>query len=337
MTCARPSAPLCAVMPPMLITAPVPARMRWGRHTCAHRNAPSSTTEITRRQSSYLISANGVSARTAALFTSMSSLPNFPTVASTIADTPSGWVTSAIWSSARPPPSRIRATVCSASARDVLALTMTEAPAAAREREMARPMFRAPPVTSATLPESSRPEVTPADWVKMFSLEAPAHTGGGILHWRAESAHALQEQQQPAQQSRVAEQCQAAVVPFHRVDHVPETVEDGGRGDGERDQAVDPGFRVPTGKQQRATGELQSDADPKQQGRKRRAEGRHALDVIADARPGEVGQSRHQKISHDQQPAHDTQPGGIALHRVTGRPFPRRAVVTRIPGGLLIL
>ena len=52
-------------------------------------------------------------------------------------------------------------TVSSASAREVLALTMTDAPPAASERAIARPMLRAPPVTSATLPASSSPGFIP--------------------------------------------------------------------------------------------------------------------------------------------------------------------------------
>src|SRR6185503_10215260 len=70
----------------------------------------------------------------------------------------SGWVTSAMNTSAEAP---IIFTVSSAIAFEVLALTITEAPAAASERQMARPMLRAPPVTSATLPASSPPGLIP--------------------------------------------------------------------------------------------------------------------------------------------------------------------------------
>jgi len=43
----------------------------------------------------------------------------------------------------------------------VLAFTMTEAPPAASERAMARPMLRAAPVTRATFPANSVPGVIP--------------------------------------------------------------------------------------------------------------------------------------------------------------------------------
>ena len=45
----------------------------------------------------------------------------------------------------------------SASLREVLAFTSTEAPPEASERAIARPMLRAAPVTRATFPESSVP------------------------------------------------------------------------------------------------------------------------------------------------------------------------------------
>ena len=49
----------------------------------------------------------------------------------------------------------IISTVSSPRLREVFAFTITDAPPAASERAMARPMLRAPPVTSATLPASS--------------------------------------------------------------------------------------------------------------------------------------------------------------------------------------
>src|SRR2546425_294342 len=162
MTWARPSAPRCAVKPPMLTMVPPPARIRCGRQAWAQRNAPSSTVESTRRHSSKRISANGVSTRTAALFTRKSSRPNSRTAASTIAATAGASVTSAMCSTALPPADLIAASVCSASAREVLALIMTAAPPAASDRAIARPMFRALPVTRATLPASSSPGVIPA-------------------------------------------------------------------------------------------------------------------------------------------------------------------------------
>src|SRR5688500_7535151 len=161
MTCARPTAPLCAVRPPRLTIAPAPARARCGRQACEQRNAPSRMVESTLRHSSKRMSPNAVSARTAALFTRKSIRPKRLTVASTISATAAGSVTSAICSLALPPSASIMATVFSASAREVRALTITAAPPAASERSMARPMLRAAPVTRATLPASSAPGAIP--------------------------------------------------------------------------------------------------------------------------------------------------------------------------------
>src|SRR5690349_21724973 len=86
----------------------------------------------------------------------MSSRPKRATAASTIFATATGSVTSAIWTAPSPPADWIDERVSSASARDTRALTTTAAPAAASASEIARPMLRAPPVTSATFPESSR-------------------------------------------------------------------------------------------------------------------------------------------------------------------------------------
>ncbi len=143
-TWARPVAPLCAVRPPIFTIAPPRTRMRCGRQDWVHRNAPSSTVEMTWRHSSSLMSSKGVSLLTAALLTRMSRRPNCLTVASTIFATASGSVTSAKWKAAVPP------------------LDIPVAPPAASEREIARPMFLAPPVTRATFPESSLPGVMPA-------------------------------------------------------------------------------------------------------------------------------------------------------------------------------
>ena len=126
-----------------------------GRQLCAQRKAPSRITESTRRHSSSFISPNGVSARIAALLTSMSSRPNALAAAAAIAATAPASVMSAICSAARPPAASISATVCCASSREPCAFTMTAAPPAASASEIARPMLRAPPVTSATFPASS--------------------------------------------------------------------------------------------------------------------------------------------------------------------------------------
>src|SRR5204863_8499838 len=84
------------------------------------------------------------------------------TVGSTIFAAAAGSVTSAKWNAAVPPLDLIIETVFLASPCEVLAFTITVAPPAAREREIALPMFLAPPVTRATFPRSSLPGVMPA-------------------------------------------------------------------------------------------------------------------------------------------------------------------------------
>src|SRR5437763_3901463 len=140
-------------------------------------NAPSRTIAITRRQSSIVIFSNGISMRTAALFTSASMRPKRITVASTIAATARGSVTSAMCTAALPPACSIIATVSSACARELLAITMTAAPPAASARAIARPMLRAPPVTSATFPASSSLGFIPT--LDMVLLVADRRQPGG--------------------------------------------------------------------------------------------------------------------------------------------------------------
>src|SRR5690242_10613848 len=145
----------------MLITVPPPALIMCGMQAWVQMNAPSSTMEMTLRQSSSLMSPNAVSIRTAALLTSASTRPNRFTVASTISATARGSVTSAMCTAALPPALSIIATVSCAWSREVFAFTITVAPPAASERAIARPMLRAAPVTIATLPVSSFPWVIP--------------------------------------------------------------------------------------------------------------------------------------------------------------------------------
>src|SRR5438132_8407750 len=94
-----------------------------------------------------------------------------------MAATARGSVASAMCSAALPLACSIMATVSSACAREVFAFTMTAAPPAASERAIARPMLRAPPVTSATLPASSLPGFIPA--LDMFLLVADRRQPGG--------------------------------------------------------------------------------------------------------------------------------------------------------------
>src|SRR6267142_610217 len=290
-TWARPVAPLCAVRPPIFTIEPPRTRMRWGRQDWVHRNAPSSTVEMTRRHSSSLMSSKGVSLLTAALLTRMSRRPNCFTVASTISATASGSVTSAKWKAAVPPLDLIIATVLLASPCEVLAFTITVAPPAASEREIARPMFLAPPVTRATFPRSSLPGVMPASLIA------------------GPSAHVFEEQEQPAEDGGVAEQDDPARVALRRVRHAPETVEDRRRHHREKDQAPDADFGVPAGEHERTAGELQRDSDPERGRRERSAERRHALDVVLDPRFRQVANPGGEKAKHDEQPSRrDLQP-----------------------------
>src|SRR5438132_7421769 len=177
MTCTRPVAPRCPVSPPMLITVPAPDFTRCGRQAWVQTKAASRMLEITRRQSSSVICSKGASMRTAALLTSASMRPKRATVSSTIAATARGSVTSAICTAALPPACSIIATVSSACARELLAFTMTAAPPAASERAIARPMLRAPPVTSATFPASSSLGFIPT--LDMVLLVADRRQPGG--------------------------------------------------------------------------------------------------------------------------------------------------------------
>src|SRR3546814_12495111 len=73
----------------------------------------------------------------------------------TRAATASGPVMSSTWAIALPAADSISAASCPASLPEVRALTATAAPAEASSRQMARPILRAAPVTSATCPSSS--------------------------------------------------------------------------------------------------------------------------------------------------------------------------------------
>src|SRR5262245_54431993 len=188
-------------------------------------------------------------------------------------------------------------TVCFASLCDVFAFTITAAPPAARERQMARPMFRAPPVTSATFPASSVPGVIPISAVTRSAIQV------------------REEQQQAAEDAGVAEQDDTAGVALARVLHLPEAMEDRRRRYGESDEAVDADFRLPVGEEQGATAKLQRDADPEYGGWGGCAEGGHALDVIANARPGEVAKTGDEEASDDQQPSRCVQPRSVSVHR----------------------
>src|ERR1051326_5731600 len=72
----------------------------------------------------------------------------------------------------------------------------------------------------------------------------------------------LQEQQQPAEDGRIAEERQAREVALQRIVLLPEAMKDRGRGDGEDDKAPDADGGMPARLDQRAAGELERDADP---------------------------------------------------------------------------
>jgi hypothetical protein len=125
-----------------------------GRQACVQRNAPSSTGRENPLPIVQEISANGVSARIAALLTRKSSgrIPDrrFDHRADRgrVGDI-------RVMQRCRPPAARIRSAVSSASLREVRALTITAAPPAAIAHAIARRCCARLPVTRATFPASS--------------------------------------------------------------------------------------------------------------------------------------------------------------------------------------
>src|SRR6266480_1263532 len=154
---------------------------------------------------------------------------------------------------------------------------------AAREREIARPMFLAPPVTRATFPRSSLPGVMPASLIGR------------------PSTHVFEEQEQPAEDGGVAEQDDPAQVALRRVLHAPETMEDRGGRYREQDEAIDTDFGVPVGKNERTAAELQRDSDPERGRGERSAHSGHANYVILDPRCRQVANSGDEKAKHDEE------------------------------------
>src|SRR5215472_1900804 len=112
------------------------------------RNAPRRCTPMTVSQSLSVILNSMLSRITPALLTSTPGGPSSATTLSTPAATWSGWLTSAPTAMARPPAAVIASTVPPASA-SFRSSTATAIPSAARRREIAAPMPRAPPVTIA--------------------------------------------------------------------------------------------------------------------------------------------------------------------------------------------
>src|SRR6266481_5992094 len=100
-----------------------------------------------------LIDSNGLSNRRPTFETAMSTGPKAALASATRRPTSfGGSETSAMMPTARPPASRISETVRSTFSREVWPLTTTAAPASARRRAMAAPMFCPDPVMIATRP-----------------------------------------------------------------------------------------------------------------------------------------------------------------------------------------
>ncbi len=117
---------------------------------CVQRCAPVRLVRITASQSSSFMRSARVSRDTPALFTSMSSRPNFASTCWNPAFTCAGSETSIGTASASPPAAWISA-ASSPSFSTFRAATATFAPASTSEREVARPIPCDAPVTNATL------------------------------------------------------------------------------------------------------------------------------------------------------------------------------------------
>jgi PAS domain S-box-containing protein len=126
------------------------------------------------------------------------------------------------------------------------------------------------------------------------------------------SAQPGEEQKQAAEHGEVAEEVDAREVALRRVALLPEAMEDRRRRDGEHDQAGDPERRVPVEVDERAARELQRDAEPEGGARERNAERGHALDVVGDARPGEVARAGDDEVGEEEVHAREVEP---ALHQ----------------------
>src|SRR5689334_12760491 len=117
------------------------------------------------------------------------------------------------------------------------------------------------------------------------------------------SAHALEQQQEPAEYGNTVHQHQPENVPPHRVGGGPETVKQQVGDDGEDDEAPCAQFRMPVGEQQGAAGELQGEPAPERSGGRRHAESRHALDVVLHPRRSEIHDAGHEEKPDDEKPS----------------------------------
>src|SRR5262252_3303105 len=184
----------------MLTIRPHPLWSIPRRNALVTRKAPFRSVSRTRSQSSSLRNAKRESLMIPALFTRTSAPPNSLSTRSASALTSSRTVTSARTATAWPPRARISAAV--ASARSIFSrhVRTTRWPPAARSEEMARPMPREPPVTTAVFMarRSSRAQYTrdapdflerprPADGDR--SVDPPRHSAehlaGADLEQRA--------------------------------------------------------------------------------------------------------------------------------------------------------
>src|SRR3989442_6602908 len=137
----------------MLTIDPRPAPFIARKACFAHSQAPFRSTANTRSHSASVISVASKSALTPALFTSTSIAPHAPAAASIARRTSPSAVTSARRNSTAPAP-RPRPTARPAASST--STNVTRAPSSTNFSTIAKPMPRAPPVTSATLP-ASRP------------------------------------------------------------------------------------------------------------------------------------------------------------------------------------
>src|SRR5215471_5102074 len=138
---------------------PQPWRCIYGATALAQRKYPTTFVLMSSSKSSSLASARAPRTRppgVAALFTRMSTLPRVTTVVSTMRRTDSQLVVSVGTGRIRRPVSCSSSLAASSSASRVLAQRATSTPSLASSRAMALPTPRLAPVTTATLPVSSR-------------------------------------------------------------------------------------------------------------------------------------------------------------------------------------
>src|SRR4051795_7374227 len=131
---------------------PPPLSIIWRAAPCSVRNAPSRLTEVTRRNSSSVMSTNGVAPEPPpALAKHGSTRPSSATVEANAASTAAGSETSHSTARTRVPcwASRSRAAALRSVSRPQIARS---APACARPSAMPRPIPPLPPVTTATWP-----------------------------------------------------------------------------------------------------------------------------------------------------------------------------------------